>query len=357
MRTPNDSQRKRQVLLALTGMTPQVVTETLFALVFQRGVAIHELCVITTAEGKKAVLGETDLPALEKELERMCMVWNIPKPQFDTTSSVLVANEETIELHDIRTDRDNRLFPNLITDVVRRYTSDAATVLHCSIAGGRKTMSVAMAFALSLFGRKEDKMYHVLVTKEFETSKKFFPETNEEAAQLVLAEMPYIRLREKLPLLQDYPQGSFSDLVALAQGVVDEMMYLPPLVFEKSTRSVIIGERRITLRPFDFAFYLFCATQKRPVPAGKHFGDAEWKKLWRIYERLSPSYGHRERVRKSMSNAQRDHLLTKSASTIRRALTEALGRGIAKYYAITSVGQYGDVRYTIVLDQSKIEVK
>ncbi|MGB9773831.1 MAG: CRISPR-associated ring nuclease Csm6 [Bacteroidota bacterium] len=349
--------KKNHVLLAVTGMTPQVVTETLFGLMVQRGIMIDEVCVITTAEGKRALLGEAGLPSLEEELNRMCKVWNVHIPAFDPKRSLFIAREETLELHDVRTDRDNILFPNLITNVVRRYTADANNVLHCSIAGGRKTMSVAMAFALSLFGRRDDTLYHVLVSPEFEASKKFFPETTEEGSQLILAEVPYIRLREKLPLLEEYPHASFSDLVAIAQGVVDQMMYLPQLVFERNTHTVIIGDQRIMFRPFDFAFYLFCAKRKAPVPAGKSFGDANWKKLWRLYERLSPSYGHRERVRKSFSSAQRDALLTKSASTIRRTLAQALGKGVARYYAVTSIGQYGDVRYTILLDRSKIEVR
>ncbi len=338
-------------------MTPQVVTETLFALAKYRGVAISELCIITTAEGKNALLGAQGFPPMQEEIHRMCSRWNMREPFFDQSKAVLVASEETVELHDVRTDRENRLFPNLITDVVRQYTADSNTVLHCSIAGGRKTMSVAMAFALSLFGRQDDRLYHVVVSKEFEQSRKFFPATDEEASQIVLAEMPYVRLREKLPLLRDYPRASFSNLVSLAQGVVDEMMYLPSLVFDRATCSVIIGEHRIPLRPFDFAFYLFCARATKPVPAGKHFSEKDREKLWRLYERLAPSYGHRERVRKSLFGAQRDALLTKSASTIRRVLAQALGKEMARQYQVSSIGQYGDVRYTILLERTKIEVR
>jgi CRISPR-associated protein (TIGR02584 family) len=358
MKKTSDERQKKHILLAVVGMTPQVVTETLFGLAKHRGVAMSELCIITTADGKNALLGAQGFPPLQEEVHRMCSRWKIREPYFDLSKTLFVASEETVELHDVRTDRENRLFPNLISNVVRQYTADPSTVLHCSIAGGRKTMSVAMAFALSLFGRTDDKLYHVVVSKEFEASRKFYPETDEEASQIVLAEMPYVRLRDKLPLLRDYPQASFSDLVSLAQGVVDEMIYFPPLVFMKAERTVMIGDRRIPFRPFDFAFYLFCATQKKPIPAGKRFSDQHWKKLQRLYERLSPSYGHRMRMHESFSSAEkRIDLVMKSASTIRRVLTQALGKKMAQQYQVSSIGQYGDVRYEVLLDRAKIVVK
>lgn len=350
---------KNHILIAVTGMTPQVVTETLFGLMVQKKIPISEVFVITTAEGKTALLGNPDrnLPALSSEIRRMCAQYFLVPPSFDLSTNVLVAREESVELHDIRSDRENQLFPNLITDFIRSKAADPDTILHCSITGGRKTMSVAMAFALSLFGRKDDAMYHVLVSKELEDSKKFFPENDEESRQLVIAQVPFVRLLEKLPLLREYPRASFNELVSIAQGEIDQLVTLPPLVFDRASHSVIIGSERIRLKPFEFAFYLFCAQERHPVPAGKRFSDRRWNRLWRLYEQLSPAYGHRQRVKKSMAGRDRDELLMKAASTVRRLLKQALGEGLARYYAVTSVGEYRQVRYTILLDRSKILVQ
>lgn len=349
--------RTRHLLIAVTGKTPQVITESAFALMVQRRIPIEAIQIITTAEGRRVIGGEEGLPPLKDELHRMCACYNLPVPEFDPATSVIVAREESVELHDIRSDRENVLFPNVVTDLIRRKTAEPGTVLHCSIAGGRKTMSVAMAFALSLFGRKKDTLYHVLAPPSFEQSRKFFPETEEESHQIVMAEIPYVRLREKLPMLKDYPHASFSQLVGLAQGVIDEMAYLPKLIFHRQERAVTIGEYRLRLRPFDFAFYLFCAKARRPIPAGKRFPESHWKKLLRLYNSLAPSAGQRERVRKTATGLDRDRLLTKSASTIRRVLTDTLGPGLARYYMITGSGQYGDIRYAILLDRAKIAVE
>lgn len=350
----------KHILIAITGMTPQVVTETLFGLIVQKQIPVHEMFVITTVEGQRALLGGASigaLPPLKDEVARMCRQFNIPQPIFDPSLHVLVAKEETVELYDIRSDRENQLFPNLIMDFVREKTSDPGNVLHCSIAGGRKTMSVALAFALSLFGRKDDKLYHVLVSKEFETAKKFFPETPEEAAQLALAEVPYIRLREKLPLLRDFPLASFSDYVAIGQGEIDKLLSLPPLVFERRNHRVRIGDHVISFPPREFAFYLFVARHKHPIPGGKQFTEANWKRLLKLYDRISTAAGHKERLRRTISGKMREELLAKAGSTIRRKLRKTLGDELAKWYGVSSIARYADVRYTILLPRDRIVIQ
>ena len=42
---------KRKILVAVTGMSPQIVTETLFALVTQQGWLPDEVHVLTTGRG------------------------------------------------------------------------------------------------------------------------------------------------------------------------------------------------------------------------------------------------------------------------------------------------------------------
>jgi CRISPR-associated protein (TIGR02584 family) len=346
----------KHTLIAVTGMTPQVVTETLYGLMVQKKIPISEVFVITTAEGKAALMGElrVQLPPLVNEIQRMCAQYLLRQPAFDPARHVLVAREESVELHDIRSDRENQLFPNLITDFIRTKASEPDTVLHCSITGGRKTMSVAMASALSLFGRKDDVMYHVLVSKAFEDSKKFFPENEEESRQLVIAQVPYLHLLEKLPLLREYPRASFSELVSIAQGEIDQLLNLPRLIFDRSSRTVLVGSQRIRMKPFPFAFYLFCAKQRKPLNAGKRFGARNWNRLWNLYEQIAPAYGHKERVKRSMAGNGRAELLMKAASTVRRTLRQTLGEGLARYYAVTTVGEYRQARYTILLDRSKI---
>ena len=343
---------KRNILIAVTGITPQVVTETLYSLMAQKNIRIHEIYIVTTADGKEKILSE---PTLHSEIKRMCIQYNLQEPAFDPATHIITAKEETVELYDIRSDRENQLMPNIICDFVRKKSQNSNVVLHCSLAGGRKTMSVAMAFALSLFGRRNDKLYHVLVSKEFEQSKKYFPEHKDEEKQIILSEIPYIRLREKLPLLKEHPTATFSELVELAQEGIDELETLPHIVFDKETYSVTVGEKKIKFQPFDFAFYLFIAKQKRPVLGGKQFSDENWEKLKNLYWQISPTK-HRERVSKTIDE-KGEQRLTKSACNIRRIMERELGKQKAQLYAVQCNGEYGKICYEIPLDKSKIKIK
>ncbi|MBF4102237.1 hypothetical protein INT80_01850 [Gallibacterium anatis] len=45
--------------------------------------------------------------------------------------------------------------------------------MHVSIAGGRKTMGFFAGYALSLYGRAQDSLSHVLVSAEYEAIQNF----------------------------------------------------------------------------------------------------------------------------------------------------------------------------------------
>ncbi|MBV5299598.1 MAG: TIGR02584 family CRISPR-associated protein, partial [Rhodoferax sp.] len=75
---------------------------------------------------------------------------------------------------DIRSPADNRAAADFITAQVRAITADSGCALHASIAGGRKTMGFYLGYALSLFGRPQDRLSHVLVSEPFESSYDFF---------------------------------------------------------------------------------------------------------------------------------------------------------------------------------------
>src|SRR5699024_8949002 len=103
------------------------------------------------------------------------------------------------------------------------------TSVHVSIAGGRKTMGFYAGYALSLYGRAQDSLSHVLVQAEFEKAVNFFYPTPEERlvsdrdakvvgdardAQVWLAKIPFVRMRDAiLPKHQLRKEDSFSEVV------------------------------------------------------------------------------------------------------------------------------------------------
>ena len=69
---------------------------------------------------------------------------------------------------------DSAAVADQILAFIRHLTADPTTRLHCSLAGGRKTLSVLLGFALQLFGRPQDTLLHVLVDEELEGHRDFF---------------------------------------------------------------------------------------------------------------------------------------------------------------------------------------
>ena len=196
-------------LIAVIGNTPQVMTETLWALRIQHHMPIDEVFVMTTAMGK-----ETCQKRLldEGRFEKMQVDYGIdPKVKFDAKHILVFKDAEGNYLDDIRTSDDNRLARDQLFRWIENWTQEAHVALHCSLAGGRKSMGYLLGAAIQFFGRPQDRLYHVLVTPpEIEMNHDFFfPPVSEEQiltsdgqristadVRIELAELPYVSVRD-----------------------------------------------------------------------------------------------------------------------------------------------------------------
>ncbi|MDP4559154.1 CRISPR-associated ring nuclease Csm6 [Halomonas meridiana] len=219
-------------LLAVTGMTPQVITETLYGLHRQRSPWPSRLHIITTQVGQ-AIL-EKSLFA-DQKLAALCDELKMPRYRRDQVQIDVVPDAEGNTVDDARTLADHEALADFIMQTVRELTADTSTNLHASIAGGRKTMTFYLGYAMSLFGRPDDRMSHVLVSEGYENHPDFFFPTRTSQwikdrdgrewdmakADVSLADIPFIRQRDQLPNMlqqQGQPKGkrmSFRQLVEL----------------------------------------------------------------------------------------------------------------------------------------------
>ncbi len=163
---------KRTILVAGMGTSPAVLTNAVWALAHQRmPVVPDEVVVLITKDGKALLKKElleggvwTDmLKCLERE------EINIEgKLVFGETSIRVIPDARGNELDDLRTGEDNLRAADFMLAQLRQYTEDSGTELHVSIAGGRKTMSALLFSCMTLLGREDDKVYHVLLPPDFE---------------------------------------------------------------------------------------------------------------------------------------------------------------------------------------------
>lgn len=201
-------------------------------------------------------------PPLLEEIKRMCDKYKKIKLPLFNINHIKVATDLSIELNDIRNDKANKLFPNTLCEFINEKTKNSNNVLYCSISGGRKSMSVDMAFALSLFGRENDKLLHVL-THENQEFKHFFPENKKEEKELELAELPYVRLRSiigKETKNKSFDKMKYTDIVDFTQR---ELKLAFTDKMQINSNEIILGENEpFRLEPAAMKLYRFILDAK-----------------------------------------------------------------------------------------------
>jgi len=266
----------QNILLAVTGMSPQVITETLYAINKNSLDWPDRIEVVTTRLGKEKVKEGL----LDKGfLQQLCQDYNRPLPQFSEETIHVVPNAQGEPVDDARTLEDHEALADFITQTVCELTADsdreAPNRLHASLAGGRKTMTFYLGYAMSLFGRLSDRLSHVLVSQPFEglpdfyyptpTSNKLMNREGEELdardAEVVLADIPFIRHREYLPKAFKHLRNGlkFRNLIELINmGAESETIRV---VLDDDTNSLRIRSKgaqyaaTVQLSMADYAFY------------------------------------------------------------------------------------------------------
>lgn len=252
----------RRVLLAVCGLSPQVVTETLYALaVPEPGVFVPtEVHLITTTEGAR----RAELSLLSNDLgwfHKLCADYHLKGITFDASHIHVIQSSSGQPMDDIRTDQDNRDAANFMTAMVRQITADPACALHVSIAGGRKTMGFYLGYALSLYGRAQDRLSHVLVSEPFESSWDFFYPTpashtlktkdgtlaDTATAKVSLADIPFVSLRHATAMVDG--DASFDETVKAARKALAPAH----LTLDLRGRRIQAGHQVLTLSPTNLA--------------------------------------------------------------------------------------------------------
>ncbi|PJG82545.1 TIGR02584 family CRISPR-associated protein [Caviibacterium pharyngocola] len=346
---------KKRILLSVTGMSPAVVTETLYALVTEKGFIPTEIRVITTLQGKnqliKMLLGieggrKERKGALEEFIEDYGTQYGFSHIHFDESCIEVIEDKCGEKLSDIRSPEENELASDQIVKLVGKLCQDDDTALHVSIAGGRKTMGFFLGYALSLYGRKQDSLSHVLVSAEFENQPSFFYpkpyshkiyntkgiEFDAKDGKVMLAEIPWVRLGLGVPdeLLNN--QISYSESVKNAQQILDvaTLKFLSPI----ERRAVLFGTKKIKLSPRGYALLLSLFIAKKQQWA---FG------VYENMENLSRTYlGIYDVLKYSDSNMAEQF---KDLDKIRRTLSDSQTDITKKVRSAFSIGKHSKSQY------------
>lgn len=379
----------RRVLLAVVGRTPQVITETLYALAQQTPPFIPtELRVISTAPGAK----DTELELLRAPRPRfheLCAHYGLTGQIDFSAEQIEVLPAELGEdgpqpidaregLEDIRTRAHNDAAAEFIVGRIRTLTADPECALHVSIAGGRKTMSYFAGLALSLFGRPQDRLSHVLVSPRFESNRQFFyplpPQVEEtihgydeqrreialdpREAQVALAELPFLSVRGYYPEQLIEGGAGFLETIRLAQRRLEPPRVLIDYGDVGREPGLYIQEgEQIPLTPANLAFYAWVArrTQRgEPIQVPSKQGTANPDYL-REYDEEAQRLGVSQKVGTQMraEAGMTYQFWHQRKSEIQEVFEENLMQ-LAGNYVITQVRQGRPAGYGLAVPPERI---
>lgn len=360
----------RRLLVAVVGMSPQVVTETIWVLIKERRFCPDEVRLITTCNGRNRALRDL-LDPTEGRFHAFCRDYGlVGKIRFDEDSITVIQDDEGRELDDIRTPEENAAAADTIVRVIGNACSDPNTIVHVSIAGGRKSMGFFAGYAMSLFARARDSVSHVLVNEPFESNRDFFyppPEEKEivdargvafssSNARVMLADIPIVRLRTGLP--EDLLTGDAS----YGRAVEEAQRALFPstaVIFRDDARGVVCDGVEVLLPPAQYAVLRWMAERAKreeaPVRPGLRHAEEEF---FPLYEKLFPTRpGDVERARKAIRSDE-DFLkyFQEKRSQIGAALAKKLGRTAAARFRIVTYGKRPFVAYALALEPDDIQL-
>ena len=274
-------QDKRVILIAGMGTSPSVLTETVWALTHQTPPVVpDEIVVLITRSGVErmnkelfsgdAPVWDSMLAAIRREKIRI-----EGKLVFGETSIRVIPDERGNGVWDLRTGEDNLRAADFMLRQIRQYTESSDTEVLASIAGGRKTMSALLFSCMTLLGREQDRVFHVLLPPEFEggveplmyypvkgvtytnihTGKKY----KSDKFHSELFEVPFVRMRgwyqEKFKTIPP----TYRTLISKVQTAVPPAVNYPEIEIDAVNGTVKLDGSIVPLSKTNFAALLLLA--------------------------------------------------------------------------------------------------
>ena len=371
----------KNILLAVTGLSPQVITETLYAL-HQNNRQVDVIHVITTRVGKEKIYAEL-LGGRNGHYYKYLKEYGFSTGSIDfgRHNIHVIADEHGIEIPDISSEADNEQLLKKCLELTFHLTQNPQTAVFFSVAGGRKTMSSCLTLAAQMYGRPQDRLYHVLISPEFESSRDFYYPPKEPRiielrdyqghlfskdtryAQLNLIHTPFVSIRDQLSVdLLKEPKDPGTLMLSLIR---EETARLTVNLIES---KIIYKAMEADMMPAHLALYGFFAMQKKNCAlATESCGNctecfldiqAVFEKQGQItdlYRRLCGTRPLNEMSDSGITGLVPDNF-NSYKSKIKDVLKNNFGPYALKELEIASAGARPNTRYGIMTDKSKIKI-
>lgn len=226
-------------------------------------------------------------------------------------------------------------------------------------------MGFYIGYALSLFGRRQDRLSHVLVNDPFENNINFFYPTlddhwidgpagkiNAKDAEVMLADIPFVRMRNGMPKMMLHEKGSYLQAVEQTQLQLADWL----LEIDLDERTIRCGNSLpIRLKPQQFALYCAMAKLKEAdASVRKDCAEdmANLADLFCYFYEKEREKGYRNSLQLDNFSEMR-RILQEGSANISRVLKNKLG-DYAALFRIVSQGRNTKKKYALILDKEKI---
>ncbi len=296
------------ILYAVLGISPAVLTETVWALAHENPPLIpHRIFVLTTKPGRQLLEQVLFINEGWGRLKKALRQKGFPVHQrlsFGAASDyvrLLPKPDGDGDLEDIVTPEDSQHAADFIMRCLREFTEDSDTRIIASIAGGRKTMGALLTSCMTLLGRKQDRLCHVLVNSPYDSpyldppflfpdQKLFHRMPNNgrrllsSQAKIKLTDIPFVRVRAWYEREYGHTPPSYMSMVRMVQGLSPKEHDYPAIEIYMDSGRVFISESQAYLSDVEFALFSVLAGR---IVEGKPFGS--WMDLEHDIQKLRAS--------------------------------------------------------------------
>ena len=371
----------KRILIAVSGLNPQVITETMYAL--QQLERLPDSVRVLTTRAGKAALNASLLCRPDGHYYRFLADYGITPDRIDFSGRHIyaVTDEHGTEYDDIAGEEENGRFLALCMEHAFAATGNPDAEVYFSIAGGRKSMGACLAVAAQCYARPCDRLYHVLVSPEFESSPNFyFPPAESRPielrdcqgnpyfketryARVTLAPLPFFSIRERLSANHlRQVESPASLMTALVRERRTE------LVIDLPRRRISWKGRQADMDPARLAVYAYFAFLKKEAVCGREqCGGCD--ACMRTVDAISGSDCNIAELYRRHIAPYRDHDAMSATgvlqldeanfrsyrSKVNRDIEQAFGPYEAASIAIASRGRK-PARYGIALDRDRIRI-
>ncbi len=279
-----------RVLLITTGGTPQLVTETIYALlnpVEGEPWVPDRIILATTSDGETLYISgkserTTSLPLVGGDGRLMALYSALERKADYVEPEILVATlPGGDKIKDVRSPQEVESYAQMLLGTVLELTADDNVEVHLSIAGGRKTMSFIAGQIMTMCGRARDVMSHCLIEPDtFENSPNFWWPGNDgnvasAEAKVLLHKVPFIRLNQHVDIRKIFNDKEPSYAVAVER--TNKLPETLRLCVDFRDRSLSIGHNRLVLASKLFGLFTIIVLAKKwgIVVTNRSFDDPD----------------------------------------------------------------------------------